>query len=212
MNISDHDVISEIEVRSAHTKAASTTSVRLHKLISQVTELWERDDYLKETSALTDKELLIKLAVSGAVMSAIDTREQRKLERRVAARVGFLANLKNFGGLYKVGQVAQIMGVSRQTVNNHITSGKLIAIKEGNDFFIPGFQFDEIGKLKYLEEILQLLSNASVEAKCTFFLNPISLPGGKQELPYEIMKNGCTQEELFLIKREAELFLTPTSS
>lgn len=212
MNVSVHEAIANFETRLVKTGAAAATFVRLLKLITQVLDQWKQDDLLEDTVALTDAELLKKLAVSGAVVSAMDSREQRKLERRVAARVEFLANLKDFGGIFKVKKVSEILGVSRQTINNHIAAGRLIAIKEGNDYLIPGFQFAETGKLNHLEEILQLLHSASAEAKCTFFLNPILLSEGRQELPYEILKNGCTKEELFLIKREAELFLNPKAS
>jgi len=211
-NASVHETIADLEAHLGSSRAAAATSVRLLKLITQVMDHWKQDDTLEETAALTDSELLAKFAISGAVTSSLDTREQRKLARRTAARVEFLANLKDFGGIFKAKKVGELLGVSRQTVNNHIVAGKLIAIKEGNDYLIPGFQFTEKGKLEHLEQVLQSLQGASAEAKCTFFLNPISLAGGVHALPYELMKNGCSEEQLFLISREAELFLSATAS
>jgi hypothetical protein len=211
-NASVHETIADLEARLGSSRAAAATSVRLLKLITQVMDHWKQDETLEETAALTDSELLTKFAISGAVTSSLDTREHRKLARRAAARVEFLANLKDFGGIFKAKKVGELLGVSRQTVNNHIVAGKLIAIKEGNDYLIPGFQFSETGKLEHLEKVLQLLLEASAEAKCTFFLNPIELAKGVQACPYELMKNGCSEEELFFILREAELFLTATAS
>ena len=144
--------------------------------------------------------------------SSLSSREKRKISRRVAARVSFIGKLSEFGGLYKVKSAGEVLGVSRQTVNNHIKTGKLIAIKQGNDYLIPGFQFSEEGKIPHLEEILKILGDASPEAKCTFFLNPIKMKDGTESLPYEVLKEGAEYEDLRIIKRDAKLFLTNAAS
>lgn len=212
MNASVHEAIVNLEASLASSRDAAATSIRLLKLITQVLSNWKEEDSFEDTAALTDLEILKKFAISGAVIGSLNTREQRKLARRAAARVEFFDRLKGFGGLFKAKKVAELLGVSRQTVNNHITSGKLVAIKEGSDYLIPGFQFTEKGKLDHLEDVLVLLRNASAEAQCTFFLNPILLENGKLELPFELLKNGCNEKELLAIKREAALFLTPIPS
>ena len=212
MNASVHEAIVNLQASLSSSRDAAATSIRLLKLITQVLSNWKEDDTLEEAAALTDLEILKKFAISGAVAGSLNTREQRKLARRAAARVEFFDRLKDFGGVYKAKRVAEILGVSRQTVNNHIVSGKLIAIKEGNDYLIPGFQFTEKGKLEHLEEILALLKYLSAEAQCTFFLNPILLENGNLSLPAELLKHGCTAEDLLAIRREAALFMSPVPS
>lgn len=206
-NASVHEAFASLEAKLVSNRASAAVSVRLLKLISEVVDHWKVDDCLDDTAALTDAELLSKFAVTGAVTGSLDTRQNRILARRAEARIQFLSDLKDVGGLFKANQVAKILGVSRQTVNNHIGQEKVIAIKEGNDYLLPGFQFSEFGKLEGLDEILALLKGTSPEAKCTFFLSGITLSNGLSELPYIILKRGASKDELFQVKREASLFL-----
>lgn len=212
MKASVHEAVVHLESSLAQDRDSAATSIRLLKLIARVVDHWHSDDSLKDTGALTDSELLERFVISGAVTGSLDSREQRKRDRRTAARLDFLAKLKECGGLMKAKAVAELLGVSRQTVNNHISAGKLIALKEGNDHLIPGFQFDEHGKLNQLEEVLRLIQDASPEAKCSFFLNPIQLGDGRQELPYVILKKGADEQDLRVIKREAQQYLIHMAS
>lgn len=206
-NAAVHKAFASLEAKLVSNRASAAVSVRLLKLISEVVDHWKVDDCLDETAALTDAELLSKFAVSGAVAGSLDTRQNRMLARRAEARIQFLSDLKDVGGLFKANQAARILGVSRQTINNHVGQEKIIAIKEGNDYLLPGFQFSEFGKLEGLEEVLALLKGISAEAKCTFFLNGITLSDGISESPYMILKKGASKDELFQVKREANLFL-----
>lgn len=212
-NASVHEAIVNLESRlQKGSQDSAATAVRLLKLMTSVVESWDKEHFAEDTSSLTDYELLAKFATRGAVDSSLSSREKRKISRRVAARVSFIGKLSEFGGLYKVKSAGEVLGVSRQTVNNHIKMGKLIAIKKGNDYLIPGFQFSEEGKISHLEEILKILGDASPEAKCTFFLNPIKMKDGKESLPYEVLKEGAEYEDLSIIKRDAKLFLTNAAS
>lgn len=212
-NASVHEAIVNLESRlQKGSQDSAATAVRLLKLMTSVVESWDKEHFAEDTSSLTDYELLAKFATRGAVDSSLSSREKRKISRRVAARVSFIGKLSEFGGLYKVKSAGEVLGVSRQTVNNHIKTGKLIAIKQGNDYLIPGFQFSEEGKIPHLEEILKILGDASPEAKCTFFLNPIKMKDGTESLPYEVLKEGAKYEDLSIIKRDAKLFLTNAAS
>jgi len=212
-NASVHEAIVNLESRLQEgSQDSAATAVRLLKLMTSVVESWDKENFTEDTSSLTDYELLAKFATRGAVDSSLSSREKRKISRRVAARISFIGKLSEFGGVYKVKSVGEALGVSRQTVNNHIKTGKLIAIKQGNDYLIPGFQFSEEGKIPHLEEILKILGDASPEAKCTFFLNPIKMKDGAESLPYDVLKEGAEHENLNIIKRDAKLFLTNSSS
>lgn len=191
---------------------AEGLSVRLLKLLTVVLQQWAEDKASENLNALTDAELLQKLAISGSIAGALSTRETRKHARRAAAKIEFFEGLKEFGGVLKSQGVASVLGVTRQTINNHIKKGLLIAIQEGNDYLYPAFQFVGNEKLPYLEEILGLLRNVSAEAQCTFFLNPIPVKNGKAELPYVLLRDGATEKQLSAIKREAALFMGSTPS
>lgn len=212
MKNSQQDAVAHLEARLGKNQASAATAVRLLKLITRVVEHWRMDKSLNDVASLTDSELLQRFVISCAVTASQASREQQKRNRRTASRLDFLIKLKDFGGLMKIEAVAELLGVSRQTVNNQIRAGKLIALKEGNDHLIPGFQFDDHGKLKCLEEVLRLIHDASPEAKCSFFLNPVQLGDGKQELPYITMKKGASEQDLNIIKQEAQQYLGQMAS
>ncbi|WP_369988702.1 hypothetical protein [Pseudomonas xanthosomatis] len=201
------EVFTALEPRLTSSAATETVAIRLLKLLSQVVEAWGKDDSLSQTAAMTDAELLSRFVESSAIAGSLDARQQRSLARRAQARVRFLAEFSNFGGLYKVGQVASLTGWSRQTVNNHIKLEKLIAIKEGNDNYVPAFQFDQHGKLYGLEAVLELFKGMSTEAKCSFLLGYMTLEGGEQLRVFEILGRNAGEHELDQVKREAALYL-----
>lgn len=207
-----HAAVDTLAATIENAQEASGLPVRVLKLLTNVFQQWSEEKVDVSLGSLTDAELLQKLAASGSIAGALSTRETRKQARRVAAKIEFFDQLTQFGGVLKSQGVAKILGMSRQTVNNHIKKGALIAIQEGNDHLYPAFQFAEDGKLPHLEEILGLLKKLSAEAQCTFFLNPIGLEGGVTELPYVLLKNGVTDKQLEGIKREATLFMNSTPS
>ncbi|MCE3028968.1 helix-turn-helix domain-containing protein [Salinicola sp. DM10] len=212
-NASVHEAIVNLEDRlQKGSQNSAATAVRLLKIMTSVVESWDKEHFVEDTSSLTDYELLAKFVIRGAEDSPSSSREKRKVSRRIAARARFIGKINEICGLYKAKQAADIMGVSRQTVHNHIANRKLVAIKEGNDNLIPGFQFDEKGKIPHLEEVIGILKNVSQEAKCSFFLNPIHMKDGSEPLLYEVLKRGAKEEEMEIIKREAKLFLTNDAS
>lgn len=211
MKNSQQDAVAHLEARLGKDQASAATAVRLLKLITRVVEHWHSDECLNDVSSLSDAELLQRILISDAVTECLPSREQRKRNRRTASRLDVLIKLKDFGGLMKIESVAELLGVSRQTVNNDIHAGKLIALKDGNDYLIPGFQFDGHEKLKHFEEVLRLIDDASPEAKCSFFLNPVLVGNGRQELPYALLKRGAIQRELDGLTREAQRFLSPAA-
>lgn len=125
-------------------------------------------------------------------MHAYNTKKQA---RREAAKFEFFERLDEFGGVLK-----------DQSVGNQA----LIAIRDGHDYIYPAFQFVDVERLPYLDEILELLGNVSAEAQCTFFLNPMGFDDGMEELPYVVLRDGSTEKQLNAIKREASLFMSPT--
>lgn len=197
------DLVSAIE----RYDEAAGLPVRLIKLLTTVFENWAEQNTKSNLASLTDSELLQELARSAAVASASSTREILKQQRRVAAKIEFYEHLTRFGGVLKSQAVANILGVSRQTINNHVNKGTLIAIQDGGDYLYPAFQFVSNEKLPYLEEVLKILGVTSGEAKCTFFLNPINLEDGKAELPYILLRNGVDDCQLSAIIKEATSFM-----
>jgi hypothetical protein len=184
---------------------------RILKLIGQVALHWQEGAADHDLSGLTDSELLMAIATTHAKASVLHTREGRKLLRRSEARIKFLESLEQFGGLLKTKAVAELLGMTRQSVNNHVAKGTLISVGDGHDHLFPAFQFTDKGKIPYLEEVISRLRPASPEMICSFFLNPISLLGGKEKLPAYALRN-LENEELFVIFDNASLYGTGVPS
>ncbi|WP_027922577.1 hypothetical protein [Pseudomonas sp. URMO17WK12:I12] len=191
---------------------ASGIPVRLLKLISLVVDHWKEEKTIEDIHSLTDAELLRSLAISGGLFASLNTRETRKISRRAVSKIEFFERLKEFGGVLKSKGVTDALGISRQSVSNHLSKKKLIAFQVGHDNYFPAFQFLDNEKLPHLEEILGLLNVTGAETICTFFLNPIAVENGRYELPYALLKNGATEKQLEAIRREAALFMTGTPS
>ena len=50
-----------------------------------------------------------------------------------------------------------------------------------------------------------------MKAEAVFFLNPVLVGNGRQELHYAILKRGAIQRELDGLTREARRFLSPAA-
>lgn len=205
-----HAIVDSFAAAVERTPDAAGASVRMLKILTTVFERWSEEKSDESLGALTDAELLQRLAIGGAVTGVLDTRETRKQARRVAAKIEFYEQLKEWGGALKSKDVSNVLSMTRQSVNNHVKKGMLIALQESNDYLYPAFQFVGDKKLPHLEEVLALLKHVSAEAQCTFFLNPIRFADDRTELPYVVLKNGASEHELSAIKREAALFMTAT--
>jgi hypothetical protein len=209
---STNQPLESIEAHLDNIAGASGIPVRILKLVSSVVNQWKEDRTIDDIHALTDAELLRSLAISGALFNSLNTRETRKLNRRAVSKIEFFEKLKEFGGVIKSKGVTDALGLSRQSVNNHLSKKKLIAFQVGHDNYFPAFQFLGNDKLPHLEEILGLLNATGAETICTFFLNPIAVENGRYKLPYVLLKDGATEEQLEAIRREAALFMTGTPS
>ncbi|MNF71670.1 hypothetical protein D3C84_536260 [compost metagenome] len=156
--------------------------------------------------ALPDEQLLSELFLALVMhRTMVSKRELRKQAQRLDADRYFLDTIKENGGLYKASDVASIMNVSRQTVNNQRLSEKLIAIKKGGEYLYPAFQFDITGKLKGLDDILNGMKGLGVVTKCSFLTSKISFVD-RTLSPIDILKNELGGEYLSQITKEAYLY------
>lgn len=138
------------------------------------------------------------------------TNEQAKMARRKESRDKFDQKLnESFGGTLSIDEVANRMGVPITTIQSMVDSNELISFKRDGVVQLPAFQLDSDGHLiGHLNTILPLLKSVSGEAKCSFFLTPITLDSGRDRLPLELMVEGCSDREFEVIKREAAHYFT----
>lgn len=175
----------------------------------------EMSDELKSQSerfvALPDEQLLSELFLTLAThRTMVSQRQLRKQAQRLKAEKYFLDTIKENGGLYKAGEVANIMGVSRQTINNQRLSEKLIAIKKGGEYLYPAFQFSDTGKLNGLDNVLEKLKGLGTVTKCSFLTMKIDF-NDKCVSPIDVLKLGLDGDYLSYIIREASLYGSHTA-
>lgn len=94
------------------------------------------------------------------------------------------------GGWANSEEIAQMLGVSRQAINQRRQRGKLIGLSRGKGKYIyPLWQFTDTGKtLSGLEAILEQLKDLDPWMQITFFLNPNVRLDNKT--PLEMLQNG----------------------
>jgi len=183
---------------------ALAISARVLNLINELSD--EIKSQPERFMALPDEQLLSELFLTLAThRTMVSKKELRKKAQRLKADQYFLDTIKENGGLYKAGEVASIMGVSRQTINNQRLSEKLIAIKKGGEYLYPAFQFSESGKLNGLDNILEKLKGLGTVTKCSFLTMKINF-NDMCVSPIDILKLGLDGDYLSYIKREASLY------
>lgn len=139
-------------------------------------------------------------------------RNQHKMNRRQAARDSFDAKLENFGGVMTLDEASIKLGAPDSDYAKMIDDHEIIAIKRGDRYLIPEFQFNGHECIDHLKEIIFLLGSASPEAKCSFFLNPLEVDKGVVRMPWELLRDGCAEKDLEIIKRDASLYMKQIAS
>ncbi|EAO6064820.1 TPA: helix-turn-helix domain-containing protein [Salmonella enterica] len=132
-----------------------------------------KDRVLSRASGMNDTELMQfifeKILENNTLLSE---RELRRIHRLNEGTRAFTEQLKEQGGTIKAGDVAKRLKTSRQTVNNKLKANKLLAVRPGNDYLFPEFQFSGTKVVDGFEEILSCLGDdlGSV-SKVSFFTN-----------------------------------------
>lgn len=188
---------------------ALAVTTRVLNLVNEVSD--ELKSQSERFAALPDEQLLSELFLTLAThRTMVSQRQLRKQAQRLKAENYFLDTIKENGGLYKAGEVANIIGVSRQTINNQRLSEKLIAIKKGGEYLYPAFQFSDTGKLNGLDNVLEKLKGLGTVTKCSFLTMKIDF-NDKCFSPIDILKLGLDGDYLSYIIREASLYGSHTA-
>jgi hypothetical protein len=208
-----HDAAVKFEVSLNNDPMLDVLSARVLNLIGEsIEQLKGRKKDTVKLASLSDELLLSEIVTMLSTKRAmVSERELNKQKKRVIAKQEFFKMLEQHGGLYKAGDVAQILNVSRQTINNQRTHNKLLSISDGNDYLYPAFQFTESTKLEHFDLILNELEGMDSITKCSFFINKINIVN-KLISPLNLLKCGVNKKELTDLKREAHLFGTSTPS
>jgi hypothetical protein len=133
-------------------------------------------------------------------------RTMRKLKKRADAERAFFEHLESSGGTLKAKDVADILGVSRQTVNNRLKSKKLLAVQRGSNYIYPAFQFKDNDILPYFEQINQSIKDSVEDVERVSFFTCAMNDGSDTRSPIDILsQDHISDDELNRIKRSAAL-------
>lgn len=204
-----HNKMSNFEKLVSHDPVLSIFSTRVIGLLTEACAVLKDSNPDKERlSTLSDESILSELSIFLSENRAVvSERELNKILKRTKAKQDFMKFLMQFGGVYKAGDVAKLLGVSRQTVTNQRNNGKLIAIASGHNYLFPVFQFDDSQKLLHLDKLITALGSVSDITKCSFLLNPL-ISDDSNKSPHEWLVQGVSTEQLSFLEREATLLGT----
>ncbi|QXN83086.1 helix-turn-helix domain-containing protein [Salmonella enterica subsp. diarizonae] len=182
---------------------------RVGHIVSSVFVDFDDKSLASKILVLEDLDLLVY--VVGAYLqkkTRMSEREMDMFKARIQSTVRFYQKLDKLGGTIKAKEVSELLGVTRQTVNNQVNKGKLIALRRGGDYLFPSFQFKGAGMLPHLEEILQCLpQETDAITRVSFLTSPIPMDDiGTVRSPLDILQKDPLAQELMLLRREANLF------
>ena len=97
--------------------------------------------------------------------------------------------LESDGGVLSPSSVAQLLGVSRQSVGQRRSANKLLAIEGPRGYLYPYWQFDGAKLLAGMSEVLDLLADEDPWTRFIFFLSENEASHGKRPLDLLRKKN-----------------------
>ncbi len=188
---------------------------RVSHIVSSLFAEIDDKSLMSEIMVLEDLELLVYV-VSAYLQkkTRMNDREMEMFKARIQATVRFYQKLDKLGGTIKAKDVSELLGVTRQTVNNHINKGKIIAVRRGGDYLFPVFQFQGTELLPHLEAILLCFpQETDAVAKVSFLTSPVRTSDNDAvKTPLDILRSTPSDKEIALLKREAALFCLQTAS
>lgn len=196
------------ETQKNTSKERDTFKARVAGITSEIVETLASRKRLSGALNLTDIEL-IKLIFETQIerTSEISQRELRKITHLNEGAIKFADHLKRLGGTCRAGRAAEILNVKRQTINNRIKAGKLLAVKTGGESLIPIFQFDGNNVVAGLEQILAQLGEFSDVTKISF-LTSMFFFNDEPDLNVidALKKYGKSPDHMNVILHQASLF------
>lgn len=127
-----------------------------------------------------DSQLVVDILVDalGNTPVALSARERSRMK----ARGRFRALLEENGGTLAAEQVADILGITIDAVRKRAQAGTLIALKSGEQWQYPAFQFTDSGLVEGLRDVLAILGDVGGLPQCRFLLTVDPDLGGQRRV------------------------------
>jgi len=90
--------------------------------------------------------------------------------------------LERAGEMLSVGQVAQLLGISRQAIDKRRAARRILALRQGSDWLYPAFQFRDGEVLEGLAEVLEACAAMDGWSIVDILLAPDDALGGRSLL------------------------------
>lgn len=133
-------------------------------------------------------------------------RELRRIRKLNEGALKFADRLRELEGTLKAGEVAERLQTTRQTINNKRKANKLLAVRPGNDYLFPVFQFSGKKVVDGFEDILSLLGDdLGAVSKVTFFTGMYFF-GEDGPNVIDALRSDHAEKYMEEIKRQAALF------
>jgi hypothetical protein len=135
--------------------------VRGHRTLDRVAEHATPDEIQEALEAPTEigglARLLARQAAGDAAIAEVDPLAEAVL-RSVEVKQRLL---EGAGGALEASQVADLLRISRQAVNQRRNRGRLLGVPAGSRFLYPACQFTETGVVPHLGEALEAFEDVN---------------------------------------------------
>ncbi|MCC0179366.1 HTH domain-containing protein [Waterburya agarophytonicola K14] len=161
----------------------------LTRVIEGLIEIANSSDLADVISADSNYEVLLAALETPEALSLLTKRDPLARAKLRGLKIKQQL-IEAEGGCTNSEEIAEILGISRQAVNQRRQRGTLIGLSRGKGKYVyPLWQFTDKGKtLAGLETVLEQLSEADPWTQVTFFLNPnLRL---ENKTPLEVLRMG----------------------
>lgn len=145
----------------------------LTRVIEGLIEIADSSNLVDITSADSNYEVLLAALQTPEALSWLTKSDPLALAKLRGLKLKQQL-IEAEGGCSNSEEIAQMLGVSRQAINQRRQRGKLIGLPKGKGKYLyPLWQFTDTGKtIRGLETVLEQLQELDPWMQITFFLNP----------------------------------------
>ncbi|MDR2265368.1 MAG: DNA-binding protein [Enterobacter asburiae] len=181
---------------------------RIHNIAVSLMLEFEDKNKAMDAVVLDDGSLLQLLcSIQMEQKTRVSDCEMRKVRRRRENLEEFYKSLQELGGVLKVNDVADVLGITRQAVNVRVKKNQLIAFKQNGDFIFPVFQFTNQGLIPGFKDIMAAFDRKTHPMLRLGVLNtPINVGKDVLKTPIQILQDGADSNELRMAIRVASQF------
>ena len=164
---------------------------RAFNALSSITNELSSQSVEELTASPTDFELLVN-AVSATSTVAASTNGDPLMRAKLRGIEHRKRIIEKLGGTLSVEQVSELIGISRQAVDQRRSQNQLIGLTQGKrGYAYPAFQFEDGKALDGLKEVLAALSGHDPWMQSIFFANGNDRLNGRT--PLDALRQGKTE-------------------